>query len=384
MLPLVHVEHALTGEALCDVIVGPEDSVRCVASKVAKLSDLAWRPQLLLGDVLLQEDDMAIASGLASDVVVFAIFCMPPQVLASGSRDHSVKVWNFDSKHCDTTLLGHTGPVWSVALGCGRAVLASCSADHTLRAWNVQTGDCSVLCDTSSGENSLDSGGHTADVWSVEFSPDDLHILTSSWDATAKIWDVETGCVVRTFRGHSAPVRAASFASDGKSMLTCSNDGTARVWDTKSGLCVVNVPVRTPVGVASFSPDGRKIVTGSKDGSVKLWDVAADTSGAAGLCMSVQAHSGRVVAASFAPDGRHILTATGNILEKRAHVWNVETGRKERTIIGVQPPAIFSTDGVHILTGSAGNFVQSWSVETGESCFRLDGHTGQVSSLSMS
>jgi len=50
-------------------------------------------------------------------------------------------------------------------------------------------------------------------VYSAVFSGDGRHVLTASYDRTAKLWSVETGEVVHTFR-HGAPVFSAVFSAE--------------------------------------------------------------------------------------------------------------------------------------------------------------------------
>jgi len=68
-----------------------------------------------------------------------------PQILASGSADNTVRLWDVDDGKCINVLQGHTGIICSVAFGCdgmGRSLLASGSFDETIRLWDVETGEC--------------------------------------------------------------------------------------------------------------------------------------------------------------------------------------------------------------------------------------------------
>ena len=55
--------------------------------------------------------------------------------------------------------------------------------------------------------------------------------MTASWDETARIWDAETGAVLRTLEGHDRLVRWCAFSPDGSRVVTASLDKTARIWD---------------------------------------------------------------------------------------------------------------------------------------------------------
>ena len=63
-------------------------------------------------------------------------------MLASGSHDQTVKLWDVNTGQCLKTLQGHTSWVWSVALSPDAQTLVSGSQDETIKLWDVNTGVC--------------------------------------------------------------------------------------------------------------------------------------------------------------------------------------------------------------------------------------------------
>ena len=80
-----------------------------------------------------------------------------------------------------------------------------------------------------SGSQSLDLLGHKEVVTSCLFSPDMQLIYTTSGDATVKLWDAETGAVVKTLSGHSSWVIWSCISRDGNTLVTTSRNKMLRV-----------------------------------------------------------------------------------------------------------------------------------------------------------
>ncbi len=81
-----------------------------------------------------------------------------------------------------TELQGHTGAVYTVAWSPDGNLIASGSQDQTVRVWNAH-----------SHETLLTLHGHNAAVWGVAFSPDSSLLASASQDGTVRLWDTQTG-----------------------------------------------------------------------------------------------------------------------------------------------------------------------------------------------
>ncbi|KAF7133640.1 hypothetical protein CNMCM5793_004948 [Aspergillus hiratsukae] len=127
------------------------------------------------------------------------------------------------------TLEGHSGWVQSVAFSADGRLLASGSNDETIKLWDPSTGDPS----TGALKHTLE--GHSDWVQSVAFLADGRLLASGSGDKTIKLWDPSTGALKHTLEGHSGWVQSVAFSADGRLLASGSSDKTIKLWDPSTG-----------------------------------------------------------------------------------------------------------------------------------------------------
>ena len=142
-------------------------------------------------------------------------------------------------------------------------MLASGSLDDTIRMWDAET-----------GAHLRTLKGHRSSVYSVAFSPDGSLLASGSVDNTIRLWDAETGAHLRTLQGHTDFVNSVAFSPDGSLLASGSDDETIRLWDAETGARLRTLQGHTDwVFSVVFSPDGSLLASGSRDNTIRLWEL---------------------------------------------------------------------------------------------------------------
>jgi WD40 repeat protein len=209
---------------------------------------------------------------------------------------------------------------------------------------------------------------HSDNVKSVAFSPDSRRIVTGGDDATAKVWDAQSGKELLTLKGHSDTVDSVAFSPDGRRIATCSLDAT-KVWDAQSGKELLTL--EDGGTSVAFSPDSRRIVTGSYDHTAKVWDGQSGKE-----LLTLKGHSDSVKSVAFSPDGRRIATCSADDggADATAKVWDAQSGKELFTLKGHSysvNSVAFSPDGKRIVTGSSDATAKVWDAQSGKELLTL-------------
>ena len=307
---------------------------------LALVGVVGWWLQGKRGDYKL----MHTLTGHQGDVTSVS-FSSDLQLLASGSVDRTIKLWDVPTWELKRTLTGHENYVKSVAFSPDGHLLASGSADTTIKIWEVATGNL---------RQTLKWNGNS--VLSVAFGPE-AHLLASgSWDRTIGIWDVASGTLKHTWTGHQAPVNSVAFSPDGRLLASGSDDKTIKLWDLASGEVLKTLTGHDDkVTCVAFSPDGRLLASASADTTVRVWNVAGGK-----VEQTLIGHRLWVRSVAFSPDGR-LLASGGN--DNTIKVWDLARGKEKQELDGHSydvESVVFSRDGQWIASGSGDHTIKLW------------------------
>lgn len=295
-------------------------------------------------------------------LLLFSVYPAPELSVASASTAPEI-------------LRGHTNAVSSIDVSSDGRLIASGSIDHSVRLWETQIGKTVRILN-----------GHKTEVYAVAFSPDNQMLASSSYDGNVILWNVKSGKILRTLKIKEWSV-AIAFSPDSQQLAVGSQDRNVIVFDVQNGNILRTLETRFGVYSLAFSPDGRYLAADVF--AIMLWDLKTGK-----VVKTLEGHQNSVRDLAFSNDNRFLASASS---DKTARIWNVETGETVKILETKTPITVnyspqplnwkmpvtavaFSPDG-KILAVATGRAVHLWEVSTGKMVRTLEGHSQSVTSV---
>jgi WD40 repeat protein/tRNA A-37 threonylcarbamoyl transferase component Bud32 len=265
--------------------------------------------------------------------------------LATASADGVALLWDTATGRQISKPLLHLGPIWTVAFSPDGRTLATGGA--TIKVDRI-TGQMRILA----GEArlwGLDSGrplapvlGHPGPVRSLAFSPDSRLLLTGSEDRKARFYLAATGALVAGPFHHEGTVQAVAFSPDGRLALTSSASERphARLWELPPGPALSRRLVYPgAIRALAVRADGSLILAGGDQGA-QLWNANGHP-----IRPPALARPSTILSVAFSPDGKTFLTGGA---DQSVRLWNSSTGKQAATPATSEAEVLavgFSADG---------------------------------------
>lgn len=264
-------------------------------------------------------------------------------MLASASADKTIRLWNPHTSVDEEKLIAilpYKDSVRNVEFSSDDRMLAGGSDDGIIQIWDAGTGD-----------RIYEFKEHTDSVQAVHFSRNRTELASASLDGTAILWSLvgEGGKLYPPIQ-HNAPVYAVKFSPDGNTFATGSADKLIRLWNTNTAKHNLTLTGhKDSVPDFDFSPDGSALVSGSPDGKIFVWDIVGERTR-----IEISGHTGGIKALAYTEDKR--IRACGTGLDGKLRLWDAGTSSELsilREHIGLTQAVTFSKDGKTVTSGGS-------------------------------
>ena len=238
--------------------------------------------------------------------------------------------WSADGAHF-ITIAGDQVQLWQTATGAALGRPMSFDAEVSVAAFRLDgrtlalgtAGGAIAFHSVADGQRVSLPTAHTAKVSAAASSPDGTRCVTASWDGRIKVWNSDSGQLVRE-ADTGEEVACAAASRDGDFLATGGASGAIKIWNAATLSRLAEAHQQRRITALAFSPDSSMLATASDDGSAAVWD---SRTGKARFQLAPHSagNSDSMTSVAFSADGRRLATGSA---DGSAIVWDSETGRQ--------------------------------------------------------
>lgn len=289
--------------------------------------------------------------------------------------------WDLVNRAKILELEGHGDWIWAVDVSDDGLYIAS--GGGPLRKPTAVEGKPAPTMDTlihlwdgNTGELLKTLDGHSFTVDSIEFLPDNQHLLSAGWDGQILLWDMDKDTPLKSLQT-GADIIYDLVVMDDKQFLSADSNGLISLWDLESSEIIRQyIGHEGAVNGIALSPDQQILASAGNDGLVMLWDIET-----AEPIRQLKGHTSGVNEVAFTPDGKYLASSSW---DDSIRIWDVEKGSLYQLIKGHNGNTFglaFDKSGDILLSTSQDETVRMWNIHTGEEYYRFNGHTDWIQEI---
>ncbi|GAA0156858.1 chromatin/chromatin-binding, or -regulatory protein [Lithospermum erythrorhizon] len=227
-------------------------------------------PSISIQDALLLSSPPKILCNHLDGVTVLAI-SPNSTCLASGSIDHSVKLYKFPSGEFQTNITRFTLPIRALAFNRSGTLLAAAGDDDGIKLINTIDGSIARVLK-----------GHKGSITGLSFDPKSEYMASIDAFGSVIIWELQSGRIIHDLKGIAPDTgsdlsvkNVVEWSPDGEMLAVPGrlNDVVMYDRDTAEKKSSFIGDHMQPVCFLSWSPNGRYMATSGLDNQVLIWDV---------------------------------------------------------------------------------------------------------------
>jgi WD40 repeat protein len=230
------------------------------------------------------------------------VFSPDGKRFATGDEDFLVKIWDAQSAR-ELKRLEHDSGLDGITWSHDGKTIAAGSEKGDVWLWNADTYALSGKMNVGSTVNSLD------------FSKDDSKLLVGGniqipdpqtkqtrYDGFVKLIDMPAKKVIREYKGPKGSVKSVRLSTDGKWIASAGFDNTARLFETETGKLVKAFEEPLKIEAVAFTPDGQYLLSGGHQRKISFYRLKD-------MQLVNELPTPRTEYMDFTADGRLLLTA---------------------------------------------------------------------------
>ena len=276
--------------------------------------------------------------------------------------------------------LGHSAKIHKVLFTPDGQQIISVSEDKTIRVWNAETGAMVRKFESQIGD------GPEGMFYAAALSPDGKLLAAAGYQATVEtenyiiIINLEKGTQVSTAVGHNDVINSLSFSGSGKYLASGGADKLVKIWKVEpaSKLSVVTtIPIPSPVSCVAFNNLTQDLAVSHESNDVLVYGLASLDKGMKTTPRTFKKHKGVVDKIVYSPDGSYLASSS---FENELIVWKPD-GTVVKEFEGLVNPInaiAFSADSKIMAGLDVFGKGTSWGIPAGNKFADFKGHDNTV------